>query len=81
MFGHKHYVAVLRWRQGEVEALQKLYDQDRKIITPLIEPLPNKGGGFAKIIKDIGKNWGFATFFLISTASAPHFAYRTEATP
>jgi hypothetical protein len=64
MFGFKHYVAVLRWREGEVVALQKLYEQDRKIITPLIEVLPNTGGGFSKIIRDIGKNWGFTPFFL-----------------
>jgi len=64
MFNHKHYVAVLRWRKGELAALQKLYDRDRKIITPLIELLPGKGGGFSKIIKDIGQNWGFAPFFL-----------------
>ena len=35
MFNHKHYVAVLRWRKGELAALQKLYDRDRKIITAL----------------------------------------------
>lgn len=64
MFSHKHYVAVLRWRKGEAEALQKLYDSDRELITPLIEPLPNKGGGFSTIIKDIGKKWGFTPFFL-----------------
>jgi hypothetical protein len=64
MFSQKHYVAVLRWRQGEVDALRNLYELDRKIITPLIELLPKKGGGFSKIIKDIGQNWGFDPFFL-----------------
>jgi hypothetical protein len=63
MFDYKHYVAVLRWQQGEVDA-QKLYDQDRKVITPLIELLPDKGGGFPKIIKEIAQNWGFEPFFL-----------------
>lgn len=71
MFGYKHYVAVLRWRRGEVVALQKLYDQDRKMITPLIELLPGKGGGFPKIIKDIGQNWGFEPFFLDLTRLSP----------
>lgn len=64
MFSYKHYVAVLRCREGEVGALQKLYEQDRKIITPLIELLPGKGGGFSTIIKDIAQNWGFEPFFL-----------------
>lgn len=64
MFGNKHYIAVLRWQQAEVDALRNLYDHDRKMITPLIELLPGKGGGFSKILKEIAQNWGFEPFFL-----------------
>ncbi len=58
------YVPILRWRPAEIVALRQLYEQDRKRITPLIEVLPIEGGGFGKITKDIGRNWGFRPFFL-----------------
>ena len=41
MFGPKHYVPILRWKQGERLALRALRPEDRNRITPLIE-LPQK---------------------------------------
>ncbi len=42
MFGYKHYVPVLRWKQSEWLALRELKDVQRKEITPLIEIVPVK---------------------------------------
>lgn len=64
MPGNMQYVPIIRWRPAEIVALQQLFEQDRRRITPLIEVLPTEGGGFAKITKDIGRNWGFQPFFL-----------------
>ena len=41
MFGPKHYVPILRWKQGERLALRALRPEDRNRIAPLIE-LPQK---------------------------------------
>jgi hypothetical protein len=41
MFGPKHYVPILRWKQGERLALRDLRKGDRDWLTPLIE-IPRK---------------------------------------
>ncbi|HWW14037.1 MAG TPA: hypothetical protein VN310_05195 [Candidatus Dormibacteraeota bacterium] len=41
MFGPKHYVPILRWKQGERLALKALRKGDREWLTPLIE-IPRK---------------------------------------
>jgi hypothetical protein len=42
MFDHKHYVPVLKWKQGEQQALQELSGPVKSFVTPLIEipPVP-----------------------------------------
>ncbi len=40
MFDYAHYVAVLRWKRGERDALQALAPLDRESVTPLLELLP-----------------------------------------
>ncbi len=37
MFGHGHYVPVLKWKQGEYQALHRLADGAKAGLTPLIE--------------------------------------------
>lgn len=37
MFDYKHYVPILRWKAAEKEALEKLSDEQKKSVTPLIE--------------------------------------------
>lgn len=37
MFNYKHYVPVLRWKAAEKEALEKITDEEKELITPLIE--------------------------------------------
>jgi hypothetical protein len=37
MFGPRHYVPILKWKRAEQSALQVLNDEDRKLITPLIQ--------------------------------------------
>lgn len=44
MFGHPHYVPVLRWKQGERLALQAVQPEDREIMTPLVELVPRDFG-------------------------------------
>lgn len=42
MFGYKHYVPAIRWRQGEFSALQELRSDQRRDLTPLVDipPIP-----------------------------------------
>ena len=40
MFGPRHYVPILRWKQAERFALQFLREDDRENVTPLIEITP-----------------------------------------
>lgn len=39
-FGLAHYVPILRWKQAERTALSRLYEDDSKNVTPLIEVVP-----------------------------------------
>ncbi len=80
MFGPKHYVPILRWKQAERLALKELLIDDRKVITPLIEitpkvfeaPKTGKKEGRkpdpARVLEDQAKHllesWGYAPFFL-----------------
>lgn len=41
MFGPVHYVPVLRSKEGELHALERLTDTDRGMITPMIELIPS----------------------------------------
>jgi hypothetical protein len=40
MFGHPHYVPILRWKLGEALALSDVRSEDRSNITPLVELVP-----------------------------------------
>ena len=76
----KHYIPILRWKQAERLALKNLFDEDRKLITPLIEitpkifeaPVQGKKKGMkpdpARVLEDEAKNllesWQNARFFL-----------------
>lgn len=42
MFDYKHYIPVLRWKSAEWSALAELKNEQKNIITPLIEPTPNR---------------------------------------
>src|ERR1700722_4256613 len=37
MFTHQHYVPVLKWKQGEYQALSRLENKIKDSLTPLIE--------------------------------------------
>lgn len=37
MFDHKHYVPIIRWKQGERIALRELFPEDKVRLTPLIQ--------------------------------------------
>jgi Beta protein len=37
MFGHQHYVPILKWKQGEYQALHRLTNAVKDGLTPLIE--------------------------------------------
>src|SRR5579864_1312251 len=80
MVDMKHYVPILRWKQGEMLALRNLRDEDKTRITPMIEITPKsflaaKRGKWkdakpepGKVLthhaKEILRNWGYAPFFL-----------------
>ena len=80
MFGPKHYVPILRWKQAERFALRYLRDGDRVRITPLIEITPKsfdppkigskegKKPDPAHVLEEQAKmlleSWGYAPFFL-----------------
>ena len=40
MFDHRHYVPVLKWKQGEYQALHRLTNPVKDALTPLIEIQP-----------------------------------------
>jgi hypothetical protein len=44
-FDHRHYVPCIRWKQGEYQAILRLSDDTKDIITPLIE-VPEIGFDF-----------------------------------
>lgn len=70
MFGHTHYVPILRWKRGEQIALRKLLYADKAKMTPLIELIPKdfypkKPGEIVDVdrvlhekAKEISENWG-----------------------
>ena len=45
MFGHQHYVPVLKWKLGEYQALHRLASDIKDRMTPLIE-IPDIGYDF-----------------------------------
>lgn len=40
MFDHRHYVPILKWKQGEYLALEHLHDEVKENLTPLLEIPP-----------------------------------------
>ncbi len=47
MFSHKHYVPVLKWRQSEYQAITKLDEETKNMLTPLFE-IPKETWDFEK---------------------------------
>jgi hypothetical protein len=45
LFDHRHYVPILKWRQGEYQALLKLESSTKDAITPLLE-IPEEAWDF-----------------------------------
>lgn len=37
MFDYKHYVSILRWKEGERTALRELYPEVKERLSPVIE--------------------------------------------
>jgi Beta protein len=76
MFDHKHYVPILRWKRAEWVALGKLTLEDRRSITPLVEPTPwsfkgrnnkpapNPADVLTKNALDLQEQWGLTPFFV-----------------
>lgn len=69
MFGHKHYVPILKGKRGDVWALRHLKNASRALITPLIEPVPpnpkqTEEGQMQKLIKQLCQGWPAARFFV-----------------
>ena len=76
MFGHNHYVPILRWKRAERIALRQLRDGDRRVITPLMELVPGNFGPnskdlvpapqnvLAKVATQVGKDWGASSIFV-----------------
>lgn len=73
MFNSTHYVPLLRWKRGEYVALRELYDQDRRLITPLVGFLPGTWPGTDKFCREVDRSWGRVPLlvdFESSTASS-----------
>ena len=75
-FNHKHYVPCLRWKQGEYQAILRLFDNTKAFITPLIE-VPEIGYDFETqkanktiddhlepFVKRVMKKWGTKPCFV-----------------
>ncbi len=74
MFDYKHYVPILRWKQGEWLALRNLAEAERARMTPLVEITPRSVAPrrrqptvdqmLQKNAADIRENWGPAPLFV-----------------
>jgi hypothetical protein len=81
MFGDRHYVPALRWRQGEFGALQELSNTQKNGITPLIDvpPIPwdfaeekpakTIDAHLARMPEQMVKSWGHDHPIFISSSS------------
>lgn len=52
------YIPILKWKQGEQQALANLRAEDKAKITPLLEILTDPEEGYAQLAKVIVKSWG-----------------------
>ncbi|OLE75551.1 hypothetical protein AUG19_05275 [archaeon 13_1_20CM_2_54_9] len=71
MFDHKHYVPILRWKQGEQLALRELYPTDKSSMTPLIEIPYDYDKTLGETVAAIAKNWGASAIFFDVVPLAP----------
>ena len=75
-FDHRHYVPLLRWKQGEYLGVSQLPDTTKQALTPLIE-IPPKGYDFEEkrekktidkhlkpVAKRVYKKWGNSPCFI-----------------
>lgn len=93
MFGYKHYVPVLRWKQGEYGALKALTENETSMITPLIEILPKSFKSLRRgekeiepneieiIVDQIEENWGEKEFFIDLHLINPNILTTTKKHP
>jgi hypothetical protein len=61
------YVPILRWKRAEKIALEELHLNDKNVIRPFIELVPQNfenGKGSENIAKDIKKCWGNSSFYI-----------------
>lgn len=83
MFDHRRYVPVMKWRQGEYQALMKLDDNIKQYIIPLLEipaeewdfenecPKKTVDEHIAKFGKRLKAKWGSRLCFVDSCYLAP----------
>src|SRR5882724_3127815 len=64
VFGHAHYVPVLRLKGAEKGALRYLAPGVSARITPLLELVSTRNNSPTKIADDVRRSWGPAPFFL-----------------
>src|SRR3990172_5944851 len=62
MFGHTHYVPILRWKRGEQIAIRELFWAERSRITPLVEVVDEHN--LHRTAEQIAKTWGQERLFL-----------------
>lgn len=62
MFDHRHYVPILRWKEGEMTALEKLFPSEKTTMTPLLESVMPK----APVVQasELAKRWGQNHIFI-----------------
>ncbi len=63
IFDYKHYVPILRWKQGEQLALKELFPTDRSLMTPLVELPSDYEKTIDETVNAVAKNWGSAAMF------------------
>src|SRR2546425_1691664 len=81
MFDNKHYVPILRWKQGEQIALRELYPRDRSAMTPLVEIPKDYDKNLDDTVKSIAKSWGSNAMFFDVFAIAINNGLRWGSNP
>lgn len=59
MFGHSHYVPILKWKQGEYRGLATVDAKTKRFLTPVIELLePGDREGLKRAFRQVERAWG-----------------------
>jgi len=80
MFGHTHYVPILRWKRAEQKALRELFPADKHAITPLVE-VPGGDHNPRELAEQIAKTWGHDHMFLDVRHLATRVPYAGDTHP